>query len=73
MRVGNITGKIALWGTALFLGLYLTSGSAIAAGLTATPDHAEFGTIDEGVNAVITVIIENTGSETVEITNVQTS
>ena len=73
MRVGKIAGRTALWVAVLFLGLSMTGGSAVAAGLTATPDHTEFGTIDEGVNAVITVIIENTGSTMVEITNVQTS
>ena len=76
MKVGKITGRTARWAASLFLGLALlslASGSAVAAGLTATPDHTDFGTIDEGVNAVITVIIENTGSSTVEITNVQTS
>ena len=73
MRVGKITGRTALWVAVLFLGLSMTGGSAVAARLTATPDHTEFGTIDEGVNAVITVIIENTGSTMVEITNVQTS
>jgi hypothetical protein len=41
--------------------------------LTATPDHAEFGTIAEGTNAVVNVVIENTGKSQVEITNVQTS
>ena len=73
MSVGKITSRTVLWVTALFLGLFLANVSAVAAGLTATPDHTDFGTIDEGVNAVITVIIENTGSATVEITNVQTS
>ena len=58
-----------LWAGVLLFTIY----PALGATLTATPDHAEFGTIDEGVNAVITVVVENTGRTQVEITNVQTS
>jgi hypothetical protein len=41
--------------------------------LKATPDHHDFGTIDEGQPAAITVVVQNVGSTPVEITNVKTS
>jgi len=69
MKHGKIAATALMW-----LGMFLfVMSPAYGATLTATPDHAEIGTIDEGVNAVVTVIIENTGSSQVEITNVQTS
>ncbi|MDR1728683.1 MAG: DUF1573 domain-containing protein [Acidobacteriota bacterium] len=68
MKTGRTVGAVS----ALVVALSLACG-AWAAGLTATPDHKEFGVIDEGVNAVVTVVIENTGDAPVEITNVQTS
>jgi len=69
MKYGKIAAKALLWAGAFLI----VMSPALGATLTATPDHAEFGTIDEGVNAVITVVIENTGKSQVEITNVQTS
>jgi len=69
MKCGKIAAKALLWAGASIFAM----SPALGATLTATPDHAEFGTIDEGVNAVITVVIENTGKSQVEITNVQTS
>ena len=58
----------------LSLGAILLMMSPVrGATLTATPGHTEFGIIDEGVNAVVTVVVENTGKSPVEITNVQTS
>ena len=69
MKHGKIAAKTLLWvGAFLFV-----ISPAYGATLTATPDSAEFGTIDEGVNATVTVVIENTGKTNVEITNVQTS
>ena len=69
MKHGKITAKAALWAGTLLFGASLAFGAT----LTATPDHNDFGTIDEGINAVITIVVENTGSSRVEITNVQTS
>ena len=69
MKHGKIAAKALLLAGAF---LFVIS-PAYGATLTATPDHAEFGTIDEGINAAVTVVIENTGSSQVEITNVQTS
>ena len=69
MKYGRITVKTLLWAGAFLLAMYPVYGAT----LTATPDHAEFGTIDEGTNAVVNVVIENTGKSQVEITNVQTS
>jgi len=69
MKHGKIAAKAFLWmGILLFV-----ISPAYGATLTATPDHAEFGVIDEGVNAAVKVVIENTGGAPVEITNVQTS
>ena len=69
MKYGTNTVKTLLWaGTILFAISPLYSAT-----ITATPGHAEFGTIDEGVNAAVNVVIENTGKTQVEITNVQTS
>jgi hypothetical protein len=69
MKHGKIASKALLWAGSL---LFVMS-PAYGATLTATPDHAKFGTIDEGINAAVTVVIENTGRTQVEITNVQTS
>ena len=69
MKYKKISAKMLLWVGAFLLVIYPAYGAT----LTATPDHAEFGTIDEGVNAVVTVVVENTGRMQVEITNVQTS
>ena len=69
MKHLNIAAKTLLWAGAFLFAMNPAAGAT----LTATPDHAEFGTIDEGINAIITVVIENTGSSQVEITNVQTS
>jgi hypothetical protein len=69
MKHKKIVAKTFLLAGAFLFAMYTAHGAT----LTATPDHAEFGTIDEGINAVITVVIENTGNSQVEITNVQTS
>ena len=69
MKYGKITTHTLMWAGAL---LFFTC-AVYGATLTATPDHTEFGTIDEGVNAAVTVIIENTGKTQVEISNIQTS
>ena len=69
MKYGKIAVKTILW-----VGVFLfVMSTASGATLTATPDHTDFGTIDEGVNAVMNVVIENTGKSRIEITNVQTS
>jgi hypothetical protein len=57
----------------LILGLSVAFGSESAGILKATPDFHDFGTIDEGQPAAITVIVQNIGSTPVEITNVKTS
>lgn len=41
--------------------------------LTATPAHHDFGDVPEGETAQVTTVVQNTGSEAVEITNVRTS
>jgi len=69
MKYVKIVAHTLLWAGALLLITYPIYGAT----LTATPDHAELGTIDEGINAAATVVIENTGKSQVEITNVQTS
>jgi hypothetical protein len=53
--------------------LLLAQGISMGQVLKATPDHFDFGALDEGSPAAVTVEIENTGSEPVEITNVRTS
>jgi len=69
MKYQKIAAKTLLWAGVLLFAMY----PAFGATLTATPDHSEFGTIDEGVNAIVNVVIENTGISQVEITNIQTS
>ena len=63
----------AVWAGVVIVMLFLAQGISMGEVLKATPEHVEFGTLDEGVNAVATVEIENTGRTTVEITNVRTS
>ena len=55
------------------LAIFLIQGMAFADVLKATPSHFDFGTLNEGDPAEVTVEIENTGSAPVEITNVRTS
>ena len=69
MNYGKNAVKTLLLAGAVFFVMSPVYGAA----LSAAPSHTEFGTIDEGVNAVVKVIIENTGKSLVEITNVQTS
>jgi hypothetical protein len=57
----------------LILGLSVAYGNESAEILKATPDNHDFGTIDEGQPAAITVIVQNVGTAPVEITNVKTS
>jgi hypothetical protein len=52
---------------------FTAQGIARAEALKATPDHFDFGTLNEGDPAKITVEIENTSDTPVEITNVRTS
>jgi len=69
MKYGKISGAVLLWGSAFLIGLLPVYGSV----LKATPNHVEFGTLDEGKNAVIMVTIHNTGKAPIDITNVQTN
>ena len=69
MKYGKFIAKVFLWAGAFFF----VMSPAFGAALRAAPDRVEFGTIDEGINAVATIVIENTGSSQVEITRVQTS
>jgi hypothetical protein len=75
MKCGKTTmaARGFLWICALVVGLSFAYGNASGAVLTATPDHYEFGTVAEGENAVVTAVIQNTGTTQVEITNVRTS
>ena len=57
----------------LIVGLSVAFGGESAAILKATPDFHDFGTIEEGQPAAITVTVQNIGSTPVEITNVKTS
>jgi hypothetical protein len=68
----KITLKGAAWMGVALISLFLSQASAGEV-LKATPSHVEFGTINEGENAVANVEIENIGDAPVEITNVRTS
>jgi hypothetical protein len=61
------------WICLFFFGLPLTYGIDNDEVLKATPAQFDFGTIDEGVPAAVTTIIQNVGKTRVEITNVRTS
>jgi hypothetical protein len=75
MRRRNTSkAAIQLAGICLFvIGLPLAYSHESGEILTANPNLYEFGIIDEGQPAVITVVIRNVGSAPVEITNVRTS
>jgi hypothetical protein len=64
--------KIACMGAVIAL-LFLVQGISMGAVLEATPDHVEFGTVDEGDPVVALSEIVNTGDTPVEITNVRTT
>jgi hypothetical protein len=70
---GKTAARGALLVGAVIAVLLVVHGVSMGAVLKATPDHYEFGTLDEGTPAAVTVEIENTGSVPVEITNVRTS
>jgi hypothetical protein len=61
------------WICLFVIGLSLAYGNESGEILKATPDHFDFGTIDEGKPADVTVVIQNVGSAPVEITNVRTN
>ena len=66
----------AAWGIVLTCVLLLgLSGAAAAAEaiIRAVPAEFDFGTIDEGDPAEVTVSLENISAQTVEITNVRTN
>ena len=65
--------KKIVWIGAFTAVLFLVQGIAIGAVLQATPDHVEFGTVDEGDPVVAVSEIVNTGNTPVEITNVRTT
>jgi hypothetical protein len=52
---------------------FLTAAAAAGAGLKVTPDHADLGTVDEGVQVRAAFIVENTGDTPLAITNVRTN
>lgn len=62
-----------LWAGSVITVMILAQGTSMGAGLQATPDHEDFGTVDEGDPVVAVSEIVNTGSTPVEITNVRTS
>ena len=65
--------KKIVWTCAVTAVLFLAQGLAAGAVLQATPDHVEFGTVDEGDPVVTVSEIVNTGDTPVEITNVRTT
>jgi hypothetical protein len=69
----KMTWRGAAWMGVALISLFLSQGASAGEVLKATPNHVEFGTINEGENAVATVEIENIGDVPVEITNVRTS
>lgn len=75
MKNGKTTmaARSLAWVCACIVGLSLAYGGADGKILQATPEHHDFGTIAEGVDAVVTVSIQNVGTAPVEITNVRTS
>jgi hypothetical protein len=62
-----------LWAGSVIAVLILIQGTSMGATLQATPEHVDFGTVDEGDPVVAVSEIVNTGSTPVEITNVRTS
>jgi hypothetical protein len=56
---------------ALVAAFFAMSAGATGEVLRATPDHIDFGTIDEGTPVDATSIIQNNGDVPVEITNVR--
>jgi hypothetical protein len=62
-----------IWICLFIIGLSSVRGNENGEILKATPDHFDFGTIDEGQPAAVTAVIQNVGSTPVEITNVKTS
>lgn len=69
--ITNVTTRYVL--AVAFGTLFLAQGIALGSALKATPDFHDFGTINEGDPAAITVEVENVGDRPVEITNVRTS
>jgi hypothetical protein len=57
----------------ILMGMPFAHGFAAGEGLKVTPGQFDFGTVDEGKAAVVTVTVENAGSTRIEITNVRTS
>jgi hypothetical protein len=73
MKYGTMLTTVKCAAVAITLTLFLVQGFAGGEALKATPDHFDFGTINEGDPAAITVEIENVSDAPVEITNVRTS
>jgi hypothetical protein len=72
-RNASRTAIYLAWMCTVIFGLSLVYGSESEEILIATPNHYDFGTIDEGQPAAITAVVQNVGSAPVEITNVKTS
>ncbi len=53
--------------------LILTSPAFAAAALRIEPTRQDFGTLEEGVPAIMIAIVENVGSQDVHIKNVRTN
>ncbi len=49
------------------------SGMTAVEGLKLTPDQFDFGSVDEGQPATVTVTVENSGNSRIDITSVRTS
>jgi hypothetical protein len=62
-----------VWICLVIFGLSLVYGSESEEIIIATPDHYDFGTIDEGQPAEVTAVVQNVGKTPVEITNIKTS
>jgi len=72
-RNASRTAIHLVWICLFIIGLSSARGNEKEEILKATPDHFDFGTIDEGQPAAVTAVIQNVGSTPVEITNVKTS
>jgi hypothetical protein len=72
-RIASRTAIHLAWICLFIFGPPLVYGIESGEILKATPDHFDFGTIDEGKPATVTAVIQNVGSSPVEITNVKTS
>ena len=70
-RRANAAASALLGFCILFAAFFVLNAGATGEVLTATPDHMDFGTVDEGKPVDATCIIQNNGDAPVEITNVR--